>query len=80
LKPVRSSNRKAKNASFLWAWASIISKVLLIQEIGLVYGADGLALERAGGEETVSSRLVFGVSSLPLGSPVELEVILEVKP
>ncbi len=30
------------------------------------------------GEETVSSRLVFGVSSLPLGSPVELEVILEV--
>ena len=32
------------------------------------------------GEETVSSRLVFGVASLPLGSPVELEVILEVKP
>src|SRR5437899_7189148 len=32
------------------------------------------------GEETVSSRLVFGVVSLPLGSPVELEVILEVKP
>src|SRR6478672_1703544 len=32
------------------------------------------------GEEAVSSRLVFGVSSLPLGSPVELEVILEVKP
>jgi enamine deaminase RidA (YjgF/YER057c/UK114 family) len=31
------------------------------------------------GEETVSSRLVFGVVSLPLGSPVELEVILEVK-
>jgi len=31
-------------------------------------------------EETVSSRLVFGVASLPLGSPVELEVILEVKP
>ena len=31
------------------------------------------------GEETVSSRLVFGVASLPLGSPVELEVILEVK-
>src|SRR6266542_6251499 len=30
------------------------------------------------GEETVSSRLVFGVASLPLGSPVELEVILEV--
>src|SRR6266851_2958455 len=32
------------------------------------------------GEETVSSRLVFGVASLPLGSPVELEVILEVNP
>ena len=32
------------------------------------------------GEETVSSRLVFGVASLPLGSPVELEVILEVQP
>ena len=31
------------------------------------------------GEETISSRLVFGVASLPLGSPVELEVILEVK-
>ena len=32
------------------------------------------------GEEAVSSRLVFGVASLPLASPVELEVILEVKP
>jgi enamine deaminase RidA (YjgF/YER057c/UK114 family) len=32
------------------------------------------------GEEAVSSRLVFGVASLPLGSPVELEVILELKP
>jgi enamine deaminase RidA (YjgF/YER057c/UK114 family) len=31
------------------------------------------------GEQTVSSRLVIGVASLPLGSPVELEVILEVK-
>ena len=31
------------------------------------------------GEETVSSRLVIGVAGLPLGSPVELEVILEVK-
>ena len=28
------------------------------------------------GEETVSSCLVFGVASLPLGSPVELEVSL----
>src|SRR5256885_8099921 len=32
------------------------------------------------GEDTVSSRLVFGVASLPLGSPVELEVIFEVRP
>jgi len=31
------------------------------------------------GEETVSSRLVIGVASLPFGSPVELEVILEVR-
>jgi enamine deaminase RidA (YjgF/YER057c/UK114 family) len=31
------------------------------------------------GETTVSSRLVIGVASLPLGSPVELEVILEVQ-
>jgi enamine deaminase RidA (YjgF/YER057c/UK114 family) len=31
------------------------------------------------GEETVSSRIVIGVASLPLGSPVELEVILEVR-
>ena len=31
------------------------------------------------GEETISSRLIFGVASLPLGSPVELEVIFEVR-
>ena len=31
------------------------------------------------GEMAVSSRLVFCIASLPLGSPVELEVILEVK-
>jgi enamine deaminase RidA (YjgF/YER057c/UK114 family) len=31
------------------------------------------------GDQTVSSRLVLGVASLPLGSPVELEVIFEVK-
>jgi enamine deaminase RidA (YjgF/YER057c/UK114 family) len=29
------------------------------------------------GPATISSRLVFGVASLPLGSPVELEVIFE---
>jgi enamine deaminase RidA (YjgF/YER057c/UK114 family) len=32
------------------------------------------------GEEGVSSRLVVGVASLPLGSPVEVVVIIEVKP
>lgn len=32
------------------------------------------------GEETASTRLVYGVASLPLGSPVELEVIVEVQP
>src|SRR5262245_28546290 len=37
-------------------------------------------LRQVFGEEDLSSRLVFGVASLPLGSPVELEVILEVKP
>ncbi len=31
------------------------------------------------GAEMLPSRVVIGVSSLPLGSPVELEVILEVK-
>ena len=30
------------------------------------------------GHDNMSSRLVFGVESLPLGVPVELEVILEV--
>lgn len=31
------------------------------------------------GEEKTSVRLVFGVASLPLGMPVELEVIMEVE-
>ncbi len=31
------------------------------------------------GEEKLFSRYVLGVASLPFGSPVELEVILEVK-
>ena len=30
------------------------------------------------GDDKVSTRLVFGVASLPLGVPVELEVIFEV--
>jgi enamine deaminase RidA (YjgF/YER057c/UK114 family) len=32
------------------------------------------------GKDKMSSRLVLGVASLPLGTPVELEVILEVSP
>jgi enamine deaminase RidA (YjgF/YER057c/UK114 family) len=32
------------------------------------------------GEDTMSARLVFGVASLPLGVPVELEVIFELRP
>jgi enamine deaminase RidA (YjgF/YER057c/UK114 family) len=31
------------------------------------------------GETAVSSRLVFGLACLPLGSPIELKVIIEVK-
>jgi enamine deaminase RidA (YjgF/YER057c/UK114 family) len=42
-------------------------------------GASELLRDVLGGQ-TVSSRLVIGVASLPLGSPVELEVILEFKP
>jgi hypothetical protein len=30
------------------------------------------------GKDKMSARLVFGVESLPLGTPVELETILEV--
>ena len=32
------------------------------------------------GDDKLASRLVFGVASLPLGVPVELEVIFEVRP
>ncbi len=32
------------------------------------------------GEEKISTRIVLGVTSLPLGMPVELEVIFEVAP
>jgi hypothetical protein len=35
-------------------------------------------LRGAFGEMTASSRRVIGVASLPLGSPVELELTLEV--
>ena len=40
-------------------------------------GASELFLE-VFGPEKASSRLVFGVASLPLGCPIEIEVILEV--
>jgi hypothetical protein len=30
------------------------------------------------GAETISTRMVFGVATLPLGAPVELEAFLEV--
>lgn len=42
--------------------------------------ADGASelLRDVFGEEKMSARLVFGVASLPLGVPVELEVIFEV--
>ena len=44
--------------------------------------ADGASelLREIFGEQAISSRLVLGTTSLPLGSPVELEVILEVTP
>jgi enamine deaminase RidA (YjgF/YER057c/UK114 family) len=43
--------------------------------------ADAVGItSRCVGRSTVSSRLVIGVSSLPLGSPVELELIFEVQP
>ena len=37
-------------------------------------------LESIFGKDRTSTRIVLGVASLPLGSPVELEVILEVAP
>jgi enamine deaminase RidA (YjgF/YER057c/UK114 family) len=39
-----------------------------------------LAVARKLGDDKVSTRLVVGVASLPLGVPVELEVIFEVTP
>ena len=37
-------------------------------------------LQNVFGKDKNPSRLVYGVASLPLGTPVELELILEVKP
>jgi enamine deaminase RidA (YjgF/YER057c/UK114 family) len=44
--------------------------------------ADGASelLRDVFGDDKLSSRLVFGAASLPLGVPVELEVIFEVRP
>jgi len=44
--------------------------------------ADGASelLRDVFGDDKISSRLVIGVASLPLGVPVELEVIFEVRP
>src|SRR3954447_18461291 len=41
-----------------------------------VADAASVLLRDVFGEEAMPSRLIFGVASLPLGSPVELEVIL----
>lgn len=48
----------------------------------LPHVADGASelLRDVFGPDKVSSRLVFGVASLPLSTPVELEVIFEVRP
>jgi enamine deaminase RidA (YjgF/YER057c/UK114 family) len=44
--------------------------------------ADGASelMESIFGKERTSTRIVLGVASVPLGAPVELEVILEVAP
>jgi enamine deaminase RidA (YjgF/YER057c/UK114 family) len=44
--------------------------------------ADGASelLREVFGEDKMSARLVIGVASLPMGMPIELEVILETKP
>jgi enamine deaminase RidA (YjgF/YER057c/UK114 family) len=44
--------------------------------------ADGASelLREVFGQDKMSARLVIGVASLPMGMPIELEVILETKP
>ena len=44
--------------------------------------ADGASelLREVFGQDKMSARLVMGVASLPMGMPIELEVILETKP
>ena len=48
-----------------------------VDQVKIADGASEL-LRDIFGDDKISSRLVFGVASLPLGVPVELEVILEV--
>ena len=48
-----------------------------VDQVRIADGASEL-LRDIFGEDKISSRLVFGVASLPLGVPVELEVIFEV--
>jgi len=51
-----------------------------VREQPLVADAASELLRDVFGDDMISSRLVVGVASLPLGVPVELEVIFEVHP
>jgi len=51
-----------------------------VREQPLVADAASELLRDVFGDDKISSRLVVGVASLPLGVPVELEVIFEVHP
>ena len=51
-----------------------------VREQPLVADAASELLRDVFGDDKISSRLVVGVASLPLGAPVELEVIFEVHP
>ena len=49
-----------------------------VRELPAVADAASKLLEEVFGKERNPSRLVYGVASLPLGTPVELEMIFEV--
>ena len=51
-----------------------------VGELPRVADAASELLSDVFGDDGISSRLVFGVAGLPLGVPVELEVIFEVRP
>jgi len=74
--PTRTLQRSPVNTKlgFTWRGARIF---LLGDPISSVDGASEL-LQDVFGPDKNPSRLVYGVASLPLGVPVELEVILEV--